>query len=792
MRQYFHTKSALIVSGIVVAAIWFLQPCKLQAQDPFGEGDPFGGADVDVSDPFGSSGTDAGSGFGDTGFGDADVGTAAPSATASAGQTLGVEDPDPVVRLLYSSPPKTTQQWSDALTWMVRIKRWDETKRLLGNLQAENWSVERQAELSRLTGPSLWLRIRTAEAELTPEQQQLVRDILAAPSKLARDPQAIDNWIQQLSSPEAGVRRLAQLRLQDGSMASVQRIVNRLLSGEAQAPGAILASTVAEFGADGEDALRAACLVKDPQKAARVYLALAEIPSKSFSAELGAAVVGQQLPADAQAKLIEIVLDKYGQVPTASAVHTFLSHKFDEALANYQQKRTSGSHFGSLVWRPTADGQSIQLVEVPAGHRQLERLAQLASHRMQSGVATRDNLVDSGAALLQRAYHLSPTLSMSDISAHLLVPLRTELTVDADYWQQVFHRADELQMHGAALRAVQLMNDHAVRGDFPDPLDFLSQLLGDPRPMMRYSALQAIARLDPKQAFGGSEKAIETAVEMVSLAAGPQALVIGLQDELVQAAGHQLQQQTGAEAIMVNSAKAALKVLSENRPVELVVIADRVSDISLFELMQRLRNTRNGQSLPIAVLTERLYQHERRQIEKMPGVFASVLTADGRQMERVIATLFQSLDTQPMSPDERSEFAVAAGRFLASVSADRDSYAFYPVSDWRDELIDKQHGLSVSGRVSVMSAIGSAHGQTALAEMAANGRLEASERMAAARAFGNSVRRFGMLLPREEIQQTYDLYNQLGPTDPVAAEALGMILDITEAQAGEADWPEGL
>ena len=95
-------------------------------------------------------------------------------------------------------------------------------------------------------------------------------------------------------------------------------------------------------------------------------------------------------------------------------------------------------------------------------------------------------------------------------------------------------------------------------------------------------------------------------------------------------------------------------------------------------------------------------------------------------------------------------------------------------------------------QMSVIAAVGSAAGQAKLVTMAANGSLSEQDRMNAARAFGSSVRRFGMLLNSDEELRSYDLYNQLGPRDPVAVKALGLVLDVTEAQAGKMEWPQGL
>lgn len=770
-----------ILNPAVIASAFALA-CSLSfvsmatAQNPFGE------------DPFGSTAPDA---FG--AFAAPDMDTAAPAnATLPANNPLTLEELDPVVRLLRLSPPKTAEQWADALTWMSRIKRWDEVRRLLDELSAANWTIESKAALARAGGSALWLRLRADEATLTDNQSALVRDILLAPGKIARDVDAIDGWIDQLASVQAGEQKLAQFRLHDGSMVAIKRLVDRLLSGDTTVPPTRLATAIASFGRDGEDALRAACVIRDPQKAGRVLLALAQLPNGEFNAELGAATASRVLPIEIQTQLSEKLLAKYGRIPDKAAVHAYLENRFDAALAEYQLQRATKGELTSSVWRPTPDGQSIELVELPSTHRPLERLAQLASHLANLTNATRKDSIATGASLLQRAYQANPTQELGEFEQHLLRSFDAELASDADYWQQVFARANEWEMHGAALRSLQLLTDHARRGDYLAPLDFLSQMLGDPRPVIRFTALQSIAQIAPQQPFPGAEKSIEVALEMSSLGNGPHALVIGMQSEMRQAASQQLSQKSGSMVTAVNTGREALLALDGSEPIELILLVDRVSDLSVFEVLQRIRNTKKGQSLPIAVLTERLYQHERRLIDEMPGVIQSVLSSDPTHMERVVRSMLNELDTNPMSTEDRSVFAQAGGGFLATIAGDRDTYAFYPISDWRERLISTQGGLPLVSQMTVIAAVGSADGQLKLSNMAATASYSEQQRMAAARAFGQSVKRFGMLMRPDDVLRNYDLYNELGPRDPIAAKALGLILDVTEAQAGKAAWPEGL
>ncbi len=303
---------------------------SLCGQDPFGD-NPFGDSAPAGTDPFGNAAA--------TG----DVFGADPNATSSAAVVNApvlMEDADPIVRALRSNPPRTPKQWADALTWMVRIKRWDEVKRLLNELQTADWSLDEKAQLSREAGATIWYRIRQADAELTPEQLQLVGQLLAAPGQLARDTASIDRWITALASQDMAQRKRALQGLHDGGLVALQRLTERLLDGSSGVDPQTLAVTIDSFGRDGRDALRAACVVGDPARAGRVLLAIAALPRLQFATELGAALASRSLPIDVQQAIGQTLSSKVGSLPNAAAVNEYLQKQFSEALAEYQDARS--------------------------------------------------------------------------------------------------------------------------------------------------------------------------------------------------------------------------------------------------------------------------------------------------------------------------------------------------------------------------------------------------------------------------------------------------------------------
>lgn len=742
--------------------------------------DPFSGAG---NDPFATpAGTDAGFGA----FGAANQ-PATSTASAAAPEAVDLNDPDPLVRILRATPPSSPSEMADGLNWMARIKRWDEAGRLLDLVASKNWSLDQKATLSRTAGSALWIRLRGQQAELTAEQKSLVSEILRAPSTLAKSPQWIDGWIEKLGSESAGERRLAQYRLQDGSHSAIEKLVQRLLNGDANIPSSILAATIQSFGRDGIDALRAACMVDNPAGVFRVLSGIAALKERNFSAELGAALYGRVLTDKQRKELAEALAGKHNGLPSEKDVLTFLNRKFADAMAAYQTARANKSGISDWVWQLSSDRQAVSAVESASPTRELERLAQVAALQLQQTSLPTDSAPLAIASVLQRAYQMSPEQGQSEAAASLLVDISKLAPNQEANWERVYAVANELNFHGAALRTLQMI------GESESPsLDFLSDQLKDTRPVIRYSALAAVANIDPQSIYRGADRAVSTALEMSRLAGGPNSLIIGLQSEIRQVANQQVQAITGGQATTVNSARNALLALASGEPIELIFVVDRVSDQSVFELLQRVRNTVKGRSIPIAVLTEELYSHERAWIAGNGGVVSSVLSRDPSQMQRVIAEMMNELDTEPLNPDDREKFSRTGGRFLAKIAAEPERYRFYPLGNWREQMVSTALNLDAGSEIRLLAGLASVESQLRLVEMAGNRQFGYEIQKSAATGFGQSVQRYGLLLNRTAVKRSYDTYNRLGEDNPSIANSLGYVLDVIEANAGKAEWPASL
>ncbi|MFN3193627.1 MAG: hypothetical protein ACE361_24150 [Aureliella sp.] len=789
MPRHFASFMSVLLMGFSLGGI----PANIgTAQDPFGEStsenDPFGfGSD----DPFGGQGDTGGMDVGNAGAGFGNFGAAAaPDASAVAPANPGdAPDPDPIVRMLRESPPTNPKEMAQGLTWMARIQRWDEVRRLLTSVSSLNWNTSQLAELSRAAGPGLWFRIRKPEAGLDEAQSAMVAKILKAPAAIAQNPKWIDAWVNRLSTSKAGEQRLAQLKLQDAGHYAVQRLVAHLLDGDTKVDPSVLAETILLFEQDGEDALRSACGVDNAERAARVFSVLPSLKTNRFTAEIAVGLQSSRLSEEVKKAIGDQLMQKYGQLPSPERVHEFVSKEFDNRLVQYFQDRVQSTKLPVRVWQVAADGDSIEAIDGDSASRALGQLELISTLRAQLLGGDRDADLECAVAFLQSSYQRTRSVVSKRISFARLPSLESR-SDDANFWRDVYQRASSWQMHGAALRALQTVPSNDP--DVTATLGFLSKLLYDTRPVIRYTALKTIGEIDPQIAYRGSEQALVTAIEMSRLGSGPRSLVMGLSSDLLQAARQQIQSATAGDVTIANSAQAALMALDQENPYELIFIVDRVSDQRLFEVMQRLRNTKRGQALPMAVLVTELYRHETDWMERNGGVVKGALTSDPTNMQRVIGQMLGRLDTEPMSIEDRSAFAFAAKQFLTRITANQEQYPFYVLGDYREQLVSTTASSGAGNQLNLLGGLGTRESQMDLVRIAANPSKSETQRMEAAGEFEKSIRRYGILLSEASLADCYEMYNALGPKDPIVVKAVGRILDIIEAQEGKRDWPAGM
>ncbi len=734
--------------------------------------DPFA---IDDGDPFADSAPAGGGGIFGTSAAAADI-AAAPSTSTSddEGET------SPIVLMLRENPPQTGEEMARGLRWMTQIGRMDEVDRLLGI--ASGWSPQLKTSLARSAGSAFWIKLRGQESELSDASRATLNGISSAPSQQARSPQWINRWAAQLGSDQPGEVRLAQLRLQDAGDAAISDLVSRIVSGNSKVPPTRLLYAIASFGPDGIKAIRAAISLDDPQKVGRVLSAIDPSRPLDFASELSVAALGNRIDEATSKSLADRIGTTYGKLPSTDQVAEHLTTRMTEAMRLYNASRTSPAITNMTVWRPSASGDEVEHVKADASAQDLSTLAHWARQILALGVVS-----DSSTATRCKAVLLQDALKRPQAERTAAMDRLVQSNViQAGDLPVILEQADQLQLHAAALGAMHLIGTGA-REPALAHLELLVQRLRDPRPAVRYTALSAINDIDPQHGFFGTETILATALEMTKLGSGPTALVVGLHADIRQAAAQQLTTLADANILTANSARAAANVLRSGHPIEMIFVVDRVRDQSLYQLLQRLRGGRHSQALPIAVLTDELTSYEEGLVSQMPGVVRSVLSRNESQMARVLSMLYAELDTQPLDAVDRAKFSRIGHDLLVRVASNREKYASYRIGDLREQL--SQFDLEIAGgdRIGLLSGLGTPESQWKLVQMASSPSPDAAAQLGAAASFATSVRQFGLVIRQDDVLRIYELYNNLGPSDPGTAKALGQILDVIEARSAQSE-----
>jgi CheY-like chemotaxis protein len=776
------------------AAIWMAAALTISCSAALAQQDPFSG-DSFSNDPFGmSDAADSSSaarqedsfGFGRTDL-PRDVSPSAPLDGESGRAAASANDP--LILMLNERPPTTPSEVGRFLGWMTQLEHWPQVGVLLDKVSGSSWDLNQKADVAKAAGQSAMRRLRAADVPLSETQRSTADEIHRAPSELASNAQVINQRIDQLKDENPAVRRMAQLRLQDGGSEALIQLARQLLQEKSSVPPVMLAGTINEFGREGINLLREASFISNPETRRRILLALAEVPGNSYSLELASALVGQISEPALVSELADTLGTRFTRLPTSDSVRQHLITAFDNALLEYRlaSEGSTGAISGRIeddlltdrLWLPSAGGDSITPHPATKQMLTLSRLSQIGWMLGQLQTADRSDTLKAGTISLQRLYHFGQKGAEQD-DASLLDSFPQEELEDPDYWIGVFNLASEWEMHGAAVMAIQKMVDLKNLSEKSTSIDFLSRSLFDSRPAIRYAALEAIALIDPQDDYSGSERALTTALEMLKLGSGPQALIVGSNFEISKTAEALLSQQTNIESIVLTSGRETLLSLSASNPADLLVIVDRVQDLSLFELMQRIRNTQGGGQIPIAVMIPELARHERQWIDKTPGVITGVLSRQDGEVGRQLQALMDSMEVLPLTNQQRSRYSEIAEQFITRIAEDRNTYAFYPFDQWRSFLVNLTSSASALAHSQVLSSLSSPEGQQRLVQLVAAAGVAESERHLALRGFERSVQKHGLLLNRQDIQLAYDLYNRLGPNDAGIAKVMGELLDLIE------------
>ena len=705
--------------------------------------------------------------------------------STTAANTNAPKETNVVVLSIRDSKLETPQQYGQAFVWLVRIQRFDEIGRYLDQIKTANWDQTQKANLLGNTDTALWLNLAN-HPELTAEQKVVAREVLDAAYHYARSPQQLDKWIVALSSESAGERAQARKELLKVDFEGLQRLAKAIASDEVSNIDG-LSAAVFEFGDRGVAMLEDMIIGADLPTAERATRVLAKIgPFDSASALLNASNRHDSTEAMKKSSL-EGLNRLLGYAPNEAEAFQYMRNKIARLTQEAQSYAGNSydrrwvlrwDHAKSLLtgkqvtidkafwWQADREARGVlRWNEVPA-----DTLESLVAIRMQNAFE------DNGA------YHDDVVIEqlMSELPSSVLEP---------EFLGRVLRISRDRGWNGSQVRALQLLGSIQIEGMPEWIIQDIAAATGSGNPGIRYAAFETISTLDPQAPYAGSHRVLLTAVELLRVGPYPRALVVsGFSYETGDAASKL--RQYGFQSSTMGSARATLRDLDQPNPYELIVVAGKVSDMPVSQVVQRITESRYGTGIPVVVVLS-----ENEPARRALAGIKNVIIVDGIPTDTLaMQGLWEQIATvavPKLSPNDRVAAAVKAGEFLKKLSAEPDVYGFYNLGSMEEEIGgDFAMPAGWVAGDSILASFGSADGQTKLSNRIVDVSIDIDSRKRAAVQLVHSIRRHGVRMDRETVQLQYDRFNRWIVSRPADAAPIGWILDAMEARAGMREWPE--
>jgi hypothetical protein len=290
----------------------------------------------------------------------------------------------------------------------------------------------------------------------------------------------------------------------------------------------------------------------------------------------------------------------------------------------------------------------------------LQKAAEASIALLSSQDAIDDAAVLAAAALLQRDYAIDQFVNTAPLNLRTTKPLGAYDRLfggrasDWAYWVSVYRTAEVNNLYAAQLRAIQQIGTLPLQDNLHG--DVLSALLDAAKstvPAVRYAALETLVRFPSVQSHPQVASTMATAREKLTEFAGfPVALVVGGSSDLRQIAINQLLQ-VGIESLEAPSGRDTIRQIQRFSPLEFVLIVDRVTDMPVSELVQRIHAYPATSAISIAVLTPNISESENLVLQESPGIVYGTLTTNENYMSSVLRRMNSVADIPLPSRSDR-------------------------------------------------------------------------------------------------------------------------------------------
>ncbi len=693
-----------------------------------------------------------------------------------------------VIRALVAAKPTTPVDLIRSARIIVDLGQPAMAKPFVQKLAGTKLDDEAAAALVEEIGSAALLRLGR-EPALAPEAGQFCNATLEAAQRFARDPARLAALVKQLSGATPYDHATLVAALRPGGEAGVVALVEALANAESPADQAPLREALVQLGTISTAPLMAVLSSRQPALLASVIEVLAALEDPTAADRLLAPALAPDSPAEVAAAARHALGLYFSRLPTASEAAARLlrdGRRSLDLVRHPERLEAAGADPTPLVWQWDDAKRKLTSSRVPA----------ILAHVLAAVQTTADagRIMPSDADL--RRWHLTalaqaidyagddPALVGQITAARAVVSRATT----AELQDLLSFALAEDRPAAATVAARQLGESEdasLLYSHNPQP-SALVRALAHPSRELRFAALEAIMRLDPRVPYPGASQTAE-ALEYFARSTGyPKALVgAAVETEAGRLAG--LLAEQGYEPSMATDAAGMLRMARAAGDYEVIFVDSELALPSSAQLLQRLRSDSRLARIPLAVVSlAEEFPQVQRVAQRYPLSLAVMRTHNGPGTRFELDRLSRFTGRVIVPGEVRRAQGVQALAWIATLASRRES--LYDLRRLDTAVIASLDAPGMTQTAALaLGKLDTARAQRALVDLASRPVAPLDDRKAAARAFADSVARRGTLLTSDEILRQYDRYNAGANYDTATQKLLAGLLDTIEARA-KADW----
>ncbi len=691
-----------------------------------------------------------------------------------------------IIRAVRASNLATDIDFANSVKLMMDIEQYADAKFYLYQLTTLAKDDASLFNVYESLGSDFFLALHATDG-MQPEGRDFAKKVLAIAQQESRSPARLNQYIETLSDSDISVRSVAFRKLRRIGAPAVAAMIGAFADPDRENEFPGIRSALASMGDDAIAPLMGAARATNLQVQAEAIGALANYPSGDATDAILRIYMSPKVP-ESLRQVAREALERSQRLPVDSDTvgERFYERSFDYLMG---RRRVSGTFMDEVV-----------LWQWNAGKKRLEPVP------LSSALAARVVAAQSAVDL----YEMRPDLPKNR-AIYLLTHLEAAkrivgpaVTIDVKRWIEQFSPTDgnevnsvlkkalTLDLIPAATACCEILGDigtsELVDGFGSRPSALVRALTTGDR-HLQFAAFDAIAKIDPENAYSGSSFMTLLAVFMASSENRAAALVGHVRSDIAQSYAASLST-AGFFGESVSTGRSFFREAVRDPDLNILLVTDTIDLPDYAELIQQLRKDLRTKRIPIGLLyrnTDRQFRIQRL-AENDPFLIAIPFSLAPEFVAATARRVFELSQPWSVTDLDRRRHAVSAVEWLRRISGDREKYGFYDFGGYQDQLAKLLYLPGFADSVSdILVNLGTPTAQRELINFASQNGLSLESRQKAAEAFHRSVKTAGTMLTRGEIQTQYDRYNASENEPESTQKVLGSILDAIEARVKNSD-----